>query len=53
VLAVLLAGVAEGRDPLAELAQDDPREQQAKQAIEQVGAMRSPCMGEQHACGVY
>jgi hypothetical protein len=42
VLLLFVPGVAEGRDPLAELAPDDPRELQAKQAIEQVtgGAAR-------------
>lgn len=30
------AGVADGRDPAAELTEDDPREQQAKHSIEQV-----------------
>lgn len=31
-------GVSEGRDPAAELAQEDPREQEAKHKIEQVGS---------------
>lgn len=32
------AGVSEGRDPAAELTEDDPREQKAKHQIEQVWA---------------
>lgn len=37
MLPLAAAGVSEGRDPAAELMVDDPREQQAKQQIEQVG----------------
>lgn len=43
----MCAGVSEGRDPAAELTEDDPREQKAKHQIEQVRARdadTAPCV---------